>query len=329
MSRISRDELLGYLLGALEPEQHEQIADEIEQDADLRAEIRRLEACIGRLGLADKTDHFEPPTTLVERTCQLVARERRPALVLRPARDAARGSRRYTWSDMTIAACALVTAGAMLFPAILHSRDQARIAGCQNNLRQVGFGFQDYSDRQADGSFPAPDATGNRAAAGIYASHLYDGGMVPSANVFLCPAAQCFRRTTGYRPPSLDQIDRAKGAMLAALQRMMGGDFGGNMGYTQDGELQRPCNSRRSQYALLADVPSNSRPQRVSANHGSRGQNVLYEDGHVQIIIVLSSTELPDDPFHNREGRIAAGLDCHDSCLGCSEDKPLPSLFLP
>jgi hypothetical protein len=329
MSSPTRDELLGYLLGALEPEQHERVADELEQDPELRAAIRKLEACVGRLGLAERASHFDPPANLAARTCQLVAAKRRPALVMRPAKDYATGAKRYTWADMTIAACALIVAGAMLFPAVLHSRTQAQIASCQNNLRYAGYGFHDFSDRQPDGSFPAPEAAGNRAVAGVYAAHLNDNGMVPSPSVFLCPAAQTFRRTTGYRPPTLVELDRATGVVLAALHRMMGGDYGANLGYTQDGQLQRPCNSRRSNYPILADTPSDSQQGRRSANHGGRGQNVLYEDGHVQFLIIIPSRELPDDPYHNRDGFVAAGVDCHDSCLGCSHDRPMPGLANP
>jgi hypothetical protein len=322
MSSSHRDQLLGYLLGALEPEQHEQVADELERDPALRAEIRKLEACVGRLGLSDKTEHWEPPADLVARTCQLVAAERRPALVLRPAKDYG-NSRRSKWSDLVVAACALAVTGAVLFPALSHSRSQAQIASCQHNLGQLGVAFQEHSSRQPDGSFPGPEMVGNRAVAGVYAPALWDQGFVTKPRVFQCAGAQSRRPSSGFRPPTLDELDRAIGDALRALHRSMGGDYGATLGYTEDGQLRRPCNARRANYALLADAPCDSQQGRRSSNHGGRGQNVLYEDGHVKFITNLP-TELPDDPFHNRDGFVAAGLDSNDSSLGCSQDRPMP-----
>lgn len=322
MSSPTRDELLGYLLGALDPQQHEQVADELEQDHELRAEIRKLEACVGRLGLADRADHYDPPANLAARTCQLVAKERGPALVMRPAKDYGAGARRYTWADMLVAACALVTGGAMLFPAIVHSRNQSQVATCQNHMRYAGFGMHDFSDRQADRAFPAPEAAGNRAAAGVFAVHLNDGRHVPSPAVFQCPSAQSVHPTADFRLPTLPQLDAAKGEELKTMQRHMGGDFGANMGFLKNGKLCSPCNARRPNYPLLSDAPSNAQPGRRSANHGGRGQNVFFEDGHVKF--VSNKIDLPDDMFHNRLGAVAAGLDCEDACLGCSQDSPMP-----
>jgi hypothetical protein len=62
----------------------------------------------------------------------------------------------------------------------------------------------------------------------------------------------------------------------------------------------------------------------VSANHHPRGQNVLYEDGHVQFLCLALVDGAIDDPFHNREGWIAAGVDQEDTVLGVSWDPPLP-----
>jgi len=325
MSTGSRDQLLGYLLGALEPDEHERLADEIEQNAELRAEIRKLEACVGQLGLSDRPDHLEPPADLVARTCQRVAAERPPAVMRAAAMNQTRepvvGRRRYTWADMIVAACVLVVAGTLLFPAISYSKSKAQIAACANKEQEIGRAFHEFSALQPDGCFPGPELTGNRSAAGVYAPVLLDRGLVATPASFLCPAAQSRRPTPNFRPPQLDELDRLAGEMLTQVQRSMGGDFGATLGYVHRGQLQRPCNARRATYVILADAPSNSQPGRRSANHDCRGQNVLYEDGHVQFIVNLP--DLPDDPFHNREGYVAPGLDCDDSVVGCSCDKPL------
>jgi hypothetical protein len=96
------------------------------------------------------------------------------------------------------------------------------------------------------------------------------------------------------------------------------------MGYVTDGRLVRARDARRPNYVLVGDAPSDSRPRRVSANHNGRGQNVLYEDGHIQLLRELPSPRLLDDPYHNREGWVAAGVDPDDAVLGASADLPMP-----
>ena len=108
------------------------------------------------------------------------------------------------------------------------------------------------------------------------------------------------------------------------MQHTIGGDYGYNLGYVDDGQLQRPRNAGREQYVLVGDAPSNTQLRRVSSNHRGRGQNVLYEDGHVQFIRQIPSPHLTDDPYHNREGWVSAGLDREDAVLGASGDHPLP-----
>jgi hypothetical protein len=257
-----------------------------------------------------------------------VAAESRPALVLRPARDYG-NTRRYTWADLTVAVCALLVAGAVLLPALSYSKSQAQIASCQNNERQLGLAFHEHSSLQPDGSFPGPEMVGNRAVAGVYAPALWDQGFVTRPAVFQCAGAQSRRPSFGFRPPTLDQLDRAIGDALRAMHRAMGGDYGATLGYTENGQLRRPCNARRSHYALLVDAPCDSQQGRRSSNHGGRGQNVLFEDGRVQFMPNIPSAELPDDPFHNREGFVAAGCDSNDSSLGCSQDRPMPLLLPP
>jgi hypothetical protein len=124
--------------------------------------------------------------------------------------------------------------------------------------------------------------------------------------------------------PSLDKLSQLTGYELKAAQRTMGGDFGYNMGYVSDGRLMRARDARRTDFVLAGDAPSDSQPRRISANHQARGQNVLYEDGHIQLLKQLPSPRLFDDPYHNHDGWVAAGVDANDAVLGASADVPLP-----
>jgi hypothetical protein len=183
--------------------------------------------------------------------------------------------------------------------------------------------MQQYSDLQPDHSFPGPEAEGPRAAAGIVAPLLVSQNLANS-QMFLCPGPPRSGDAGNARMPMLDELDRSAGKQLVALQKAMGGDYGFNMGYVDGGKLVRAANSRRGQYVLAGDAPSNSRPRRASANHADRGQNVLFEDGHVHFLRQLPIDPMLDDPFHNRNGWVAAGVDRDDAVLGASEDSPIP-----
>ncbi len=325
MTSPSREHLLGYLLGALSPEEHEQIETEINQNPTLQAEMQRLKACVQHVGLADEPSDWEPPIGLAERTCQFVAASARQ-VALSASRFA--GSEverhRFNWSDLVTVAAVIVAAASLFFPALSFSRFQSQIATCQNQLRLIGYGMQEYSNLQPDHSFPGPEAEGPRSAAGVAAGMLVSNGLA-QPHMFLCPAS--FRSKDSVRLPRMplpEDLDRATGKELLAMQKAMGGDFGFNMGYTSDGKLLRPTNALRERYVLSGDAPSNSRPRRASGNHAGRGQNVVFEDGHVQFLRELPNTSALDDPFHNREGWVAAGLDRDDAVLGASEDAPIP-----
>jgi hypothetical protein len=328
MSSPSREHLLGYLLRALEPAESERLEAELEHNPALAGEMQRLEARLEQIGLRDQPEHWDPPAGLAQRTCEYVALAGATPLATPTVLSCHGPVRewRITWSDLVTIAAVLVAAVSLLLPALSMSRFQSQIAACQNQLRLIGFGLHGYSELMPDHSFPGPDMEGNRAVAGIVAPLLVSHRLAEPP-VFFCPAS-AQRQRGSFHMPTLEEIDGAEEQELKALKRTMGGDFGYNLGYVEDGKLLRPCNARRAAFVLVADAPSNSQPRRVSGNHGGRGQNMLYEDGRVRFIPYIPSPELLDDPYHNRDGWVAAGLDRDDAVLGASEDPPLPLMLM-
>lgn len=323
MNRPSSEQLLGYLLQALSPPELEQVESELQSNADLRAELEQLESCLNHVGLRGEPELFAPPPGLAERTCQFVAAQAPVGVVPRErmTAPAIERERRYSWSDLITMAAVFVAALSFFLPAVSFSRFQSQIASCQNQLRLIGFGMHGFSELQPDHSFPGPEADGPRAAAGVVAPTLVSHQLA-NPRSFLCPSSST--RKEAFQVPSLEVLDQATRADLLAMHRTMGGDFGFNMGFVQNGRLQRPRDARRSGYVLVGDAPSNSRPHRTSSNHQGRGQNILYEDGHIHFLPQLPNSQLLDDPYHNREGWIAAGVDSNDAVLGASSDHPLP-----
>jgi hypothetical protein len=325
MTSPSREDLLGYLLQALAPQEQEQVEAELENDPVLAVELRRLEATLQRVGLQDAPERIDPPIGLARRTCRLVGQHAAgelvaPASVIAasiPARE-----RRFTWYDFVTVAAVVIAALSLAFPALSYSRFHAQVATCQNQLRLIGAALHEYSNLQADHSFPGPEVEGPRSVAGVVAPILVSHKLAEPP-MFLCANSPAASRE-GFRMPSLDELDQLTGYELRTVQRTMGGDFGYNMGYVKDGRLTRPRDQRRPNYVLVGDAPSDSQSRRSSRNHGGRGQNVLFEDGRFQFLRELVTPELFDDPYHNRAGWVEAGLDADDAVLGASADVPLP-----
>jgi hypothetical protein len=332
MSSPTREHLLGYVLGALDPTERAAIERDLADDPELLADLHRLEARIGRIGLADEPEMFDPPAGLAARTCHFVALKAeqlvapaRPIFSTPPVGEFV-PTRRYSWADFVVVASVLVAGFALFFPALSHSRFQSQIAVCQNHMRQIGMALHEHATLDPRHWFPRIDSAGNRSVAGTYAPVLVGEGLLLDPRMFVCPTSELARYPQRLQIPSLEELDAATGEQLALYQQYMGGDYGYNMGYVQDQELVPHRDQRRSNHVLLGDAPQDGRPGRTSANHLGRGQSYLYEDGRVEWLETLPPQ--CDDPFHNRRGEVAAGCDRDDSVLGASNDRPLPTRLI-
>src|SRR5262245_27694834 len=307
----TREHLLGYLLGALEPTEQAEVERELARDIELRDVLSGLEDCMGPAGLADQPEHFAPPAGLAARTCEYVALETQT--LVRPAKTAFSSvadpaevstSRRFTWVDLLTAAAVCIAGFALFFPALSLSRFQAQVATCQNHLRQNGLALQEHAVLDEFRRCPQIALAGNRSRAGIYAPTLVNNQLVLDPRSFVCPTGYYGEHLNQLQIPSWEELDGARGEVLQKLYEAMGGDYGYNMGYQQDGKVVTPRDQRRPNYVLLADKPSDACPGRTTANHSGRGQNLLCEDGHVcwsptGTWGTQATAEVTDDPYHN------------------------------
>ncbi|MBI3836870.1 MAG: DUF1559 domain-containing protein, partial [Planctomycetia bacterium] len=264
-----RDYLIGYLLDALEPTEHEMVAAQLNHDPQLKRELELIARSLQPLG-ADR-EPFDPPPGLAERTCQFVA-VRAQATLAPPA--AAFFPGRWTLTDLVIAAGIFFAATMLFFPALSQSRFASQVTSCQNNLRQIGIGLTSYSELH-NKYFPDIPREASLGAAGIYATRLFDQGLLNGPHLVICPASALAERSAEFRIPTLKELQTAQGAELARLQRRMGGSYGYNIGYISQGRYQATRNLRRPRFALMADAP-NAEPPYHSINHQGCGQNVLF-----------------------------------------------------
>ncbi|HJT32002.1 MAG TPA: hypothetical protein VJ783_08095 [Pirellulales bacterium] len=310
-----REHLLGYLLGALEPAEQEEIDARLSDDAGLRYDLGRMREKLEVLGDDDRRP-IEPPCGLAARTCNYVA--------ARAAATSGRiGAPISGWSvqDLLVGGGIFIAACMLLFPAIANSRFQARMLGCQDNLRAIGVALTQYSDFHG-GYFPLVPERGPLAAAGVYAPILSQFGYLDDPAVLVCPASALAESPEGFRVPTLDELREAGPGRLVVIRRNMGGSYGYTFGYLVDGRYLGHRNQGRSDFALMADSPDDPRGG-ASQNHGSCGQNVLFEDGHVEFLKRCWLPEGDDHIYVNHDGYVGAGLGPDDSVIGGSSARPL------
>jgi hypothetical protein len=323
MSDAVREELLGHLLGALEDSEQELIDQRLQNEPDLLRELTQLRRQLEPLQAA-RCD-VTPPPRLAERTCHLVFSHTPPKIGPRRGMSAVAwvpgwiGG--FRWIDVTVAVGLFLMAGLLLFPAIQNSRFRAQLAACQDNLRDLGVALTQYSEKHNQ-YFPRIPTHGRLAAAGVYAPMLVHDEYLTETSRVVCPTSS-LAESEDFHLPSLDEVQQAPSEEIEQLRRSMGGSYGYGLGHVVDGVYRDTKNLHRASFALMADAPSAETPDHRSLNHAGRGQNVLFEDGHVLYLTASRLVEGGDDFFANDEGQIAAGVNLNDAVIAPSPTPPI------
>ena len=311
-----RENLIGYLLNALEPSEQALVEAHLSRDPQLKQELELLARSLEPLA-ADREEH-EAPVGLASRTCQFVAVQTKvtlpPPVTSVPAR--------WSMADLAVAAGVFLAATLLFWPAMNQSRFAARVRNCQNNLRQIGFALSNYS-QQYPGQFPAVPMNHKVNRAGIYAVILRDQRFVNEPRIFICPASELAAEQENFNVPTLEELEHAEAKRLAALRQKMGGSYSYSLGYFENGKYHPPKDRRRATHALMADAPNHNAADRFSSNHDGCGMNVLFEDMHVDYITSCRTRSCQDHIFENRDGMAQAGVDPDDVVLGSSDTAPV------
>ncbi len=322
MSPIDREQLLGYLLGALDDDEQHHVETRLNREPEL---LRSLESVQRSLEPLERVPRFyEPPVGLASRTCRMAMAERgraAPLPQLSPCPASRRGSQGLRFADLAIGLAILLAAAALIAPAVQSSRFNAQLLTCQDKLRHLGVALTQYSERHG-GYFPMVPPRGRLATAGIYAPVLLDHGLLTESSQVVCPGSP-LAEDRQFRVPRMAEVRLVGGERAGELCRQMGGSYGYSLGYVQDGVYRATRNLRRRHFALLSDRPSLHTPEFQTVNHSGRGQNVLFEDGHVQFLESPKTPYSSDHLFTNDEGRIAPGVHVDDSVIVSSTAYPL------
>ena len=317
---MREEDLLGYLLDAVDAAERQRIQRALQKDPQLRQRLEVLRQRLDRL----EPEPYVPPEGLVQQTCDLVEGCHQRKQLCDGARfgESAATCRGWSLGDTVVAIGLFLAVSMLFFPALANSRYRSHLHACQLNLQRLGRALCDFSEING-GAFPAIPVSGSRAAAGIYAPILLEEGFIVDAGILVCPGSQLAEQVDQWRVPTLDELDQADDRLLARLRRRMGGSYGYTLGYRIGDRYYPPRNEARSFFALMSDAPSLHLAGRRSSNHCGRGQNVLFEDFHVEFIVDPVQMGPRNALFVNRYGYAEAGADKHDYVIGGSATPPL------
>jgi len=225
------EDLLGYLLGALEPHEMRRVEALLRHDADAREELARIEQSLHPLDEMREPDEAPPPD-LVARTLNSLPplpaspesagsrdlaeaasnaasgeppaemAKRRPALepmreAVETAPDAPR--RWFDWFGGAVAAAVLL---GLLLPTLAEGRFEARRQICEDQLREFGTAITQFVMRDSDERLPAVARSGPEAFAGVFAVRLNDAGLLENPRIRWCPSLDRPHAARHIEPPA-------------------------------------------------------------------------------------------------------------------------------
>ncbi len=324
-----REDLIGYLLGALEPHEMEQVEAALRDDPELRTELENLRAAMLPLRKQQLSER-NPPADLRQRTMKRIADASGPTVGQSGPDPIAVDSgsiHRIGWPDLIAGFAAVAILLGLVFPGLLHSRFQARKLSCQDNLRQMGVAVATYAMRDPQQQLPPLAAEGPEAFAGMYALRLNEAGLLESLQALWCPSLdrpQWLPREL----PATAELHRLQGAQLNRWQRASGGSYGYSLGVMDDGRYRSARFSGRSHFAILGDAvvyPEKASPHNLAPacdTHDGKGVNLLFEDGRVRFVTLAAIHQLHDHPFLNQHGHVEAGIHVNDAAIAPSWQSP-------
>lgn len=315
------DDLLGYLIEALDPEEKNAVDAYLRAHPEARQHLAPLRRALDLLDQDKERTDVDPPSDLRLNTLAKVAEHMCRTLPTAPRvspRQADGRRRRYPrWADMLVAALILILVGGIFFPMVANLWTRSHVKACQENMRTMWVAFQDYSNLY-EGNLPQVHEP-PLAAAGVFIPILHEARVLPDNVSVGCPAQ-------GKKPPppttttELVKLYHESDDLFRNRARELAGDYAYTLGYRENGLLRGPHRDLGDHVPLLSDVPPGQTGN--STNHHGTGQNVLFIGGHVQWI---TARELgpDDDIFLNRERRVKAGVDREDTVLGPGDASPI------
>lgn len=213
-----REDLLGYLLSALEPHEMRKVEQQLLIDPLLQDEFEALQRELAPLDRAiGEEPVFETPPDLIARTlAALPGRESGYATAgavslatsgfglntgagltnagltnsgLTAAADGRSGAR-ASWTDFLVTALASAAVLGLLIPSISRGRYEARKTQCKEHLRQLGTAITQFVNLDSGQLLPQIAERGPFAFSGMYATQLAERGLLEDGAIRWCPESE-------------------------------------------------------------------------------------------------------------------------------------------
>lgn len=322
-----RELLIRYLLGELEPHEHDAVQQQLAASPELRRELSQLRACFAAPIEADEPD--EPPRGLAERTSVWVSESdsydvlpKREAAIAE-ANDPPAGVLGWSLADLTVAGGVMLALSMLLFPALRESRNGSRRVACQNNQQQV---YVLVAEFQSDHAGYIPFVQPNDIA-GVFTTQLVELHYISRkdlAPLLVCPDAPVADAIRAHQfvmnIPTLEALRRMSPQQRAEAGAKMSPTYAYGFGY-RNGQQYFYIRGR-GPIPFLGDEPGDAKDDFMSPNHGGSIVQFTMLDGSVKTRTSCKVEGAADDLYVNTLGERAAGFGQLDTVLGLSEATP-------
>ncbi|MEM9353166.1 MAG: hypothetical protein AAGA92_09140 [Planctomycetota bacterium] len=326
---VREEMLIAYLMNGLPEAEHARVEALVAAHPELKEKLDRIRSCLGDGAAPDSPAAGSTPPRLAGKTCRLVGRIRRgfePSPALSESNDGHRRRPRASLLDWVFVGGIAASVVLLVAPAVQHSRDEARRAQCQDNLREVTHHLLTYLDdhqslphieqHENAGSFALELARNNPHLRELLKTRL----VCPSSEL----ADQVAAGAVVMRLPTDAQLAAAPVEEVDLLRRFMSGSYAYRIGYVKDGKYRRIDFRKCGRTPILADAPTMTPHGFHSLRHDACGFNMAMLDGSVQFRDRCAAPGSDSHIFLNTDGDHRAGLAEDDIVLARSEVEPLP-----
>ena len=193
----------------------------------------------------------------------------------------------FTLIELLVVIAIIAILAGILIPAALRGVEMGHRSSCSNNLKGIGAAMLNYANDHR-GALPDGDSLTD------IAKDLHSGGYLTELRVWHCLSDKKDSGGTAEAATSIDDFDSDKHCSYVYVA-------GYKLGVTEEIPAQAPLAMDESNKSDRKDSATGLPNLAKDDNHGKDVRNVLYLDGHVQVVkgsdevnSVLDSLKDPD-----------------------------------